>query len=56
MENNEVLRALAARKSVRVFTGEPITAAQRSEQFSSMVQTKQWASPIRRIACPVTMP
>lgn len=30
MENNEVLRALAARKSVRVFTGEPVTAAQRS--------------------------
>ena len=30
MENNEVLRALAARKSVRVFTGEPVTAAQRA--------------------------
>lgn len=30
MENNEVLRALAARKSVRVFTGEPITAAERA--------------------------
>ncbi len=27
---NEILRALAARKSVRVFTGEPITAAERA--------------------------
>ena len=27
---NQILRALAARKSVRVFTGEPITAAERA--------------------------
>ena len=57
MENNAILSALSARKSVRVFTPDPVTPDERAAILNAAFQhrrratsscTRSWTSPTRR--------
>ena len=48
MENNAILSALSARKSVRVFTPDPVTPDERAAILNAAFQAPTAGSPIRQ--------